>query len=126
MLLCVQAATIADESSVTNVPSNSVFEYFESDEYAEYVMEKMVKKASYSIGILDVHDSEKQGEYLEYRRSIISNYDEKYKGLDKKFFDKEFFVRFAEKNNLEIVFENTQIQGYWNNKFTFDTYMYKR
>ena len=125
-LYCGEATDINENIIYDSVISNSVFEYFESDEYAEYVMEKMVKKASYSVGILDVHDSEKQKDYLEYRRSIIENYDEKYKGLDKKFFNREFFARFAEQNNLEIVYRNTQIRGYWNNRFTFDVYMYKR
>ena len=65
--------------------SNSVFSYFRDMEYAEAVLEKMLLKSRYSLGILDVHDMEKKEEFIAYRRKIIDNYDEKYKGLSKLF-----------------------------------------
>ena len=73
-----------------------------------------------------MHDAEKKDEYLQYRRSIIQNYDERYKNLDKKFFNKSFFERFAKKNQVMIEFRETNIRGYWNNEFVYDVYMYKR
>lgn len=125
-LYCGEAVDIDPDVKYDSVMSNSVFEYFESDEYAEKVMQKMLEKAEYSIGIFDVHDAEKKDEYLQYRRSIIQNYDEKYKNLDKKFFNKSFFERFAKKNQVMIEFRETNIRGYWNNEFVYDVYMYKR
>ena len=125
-LYCGEAVDIDPDVKYDSVMSNSVFEYFESDEYAEKVMQKMLEKAEYSIGILDVHDAEKKDEYLQYRRSIIQNYDERYKNLDKKFFNKSFFERFAKKNQVMIEFRETNIRGYWNNEFVYDVYMYKR
>lgn len=89
-LYCGEAVDIDPDVKYDSVMSNSVFEYFESDEYAEKVMQKMLEKAEYSIGIFDVHDAEKKDEYLQYRRSIIQNYDEKYKNLDKNFLTKAF------------------------------------
>lgn len=95
-LYCGEAVDIDPDVKYDSVMSNSVFEYFESDEY------------------------------LQYRRSIIQNYDERYKNLDKKFFNKSFFERFAKKNQVMIEFRETNIKGYWNNEFVYDVYMYKR
>lgn len=39
---------------------------------------------------------------------------------------KEFFYDWAMKNNLEIEFHNSQVEGYWNNEFVFDVYIYKK
>lgn len=78
----------------------------------------MMNKARYSIAVLDVHDNEKREQYLQYRRSIIKNYDEKYKNLKKKFFE-----NFASENQLTI--KKGNVEGYWNNQFTYDVYMYK-
>jgi hypothetical protein len=85
----------------------------------------MLQKARYSVAVLDVHDEEKQEEYVTYRRSVIENYDELYKGLTKKFFPKEFFDRYAQNNNLKIVIENSCLDGYWNQPFVYDVYLYK-
>lgn len=125
-LYCGEATALDSDIKYDSVMSNSVFEYFESDAYAEEVLEKMLVKARYSIGIFDVHDEEKKEDYLQYRRKIIKNYDERYRNLDKKFFGRNFFEQFAEKKQVEVEFRNTQIKGYWNNEFVYDVYMYKK
>lgn len=63
-----------------------------------------MRKQNTASVFFDVHDAEKKDEYLQYRRSIIQNYDERYKNLDKKFFNKSFFERFAKKNQVMIEF----------------------
>lgn len=124
-LYCGEANNINEDIMYDCIMSNSVFEYFESDEYAIDVLKKMMNKARYSIAVLDVHDNEKREQYLQYRRSIIKNYDEKYKNLKKKFFEKKFFENFASENQLTIKIKKGNVEGYWNNQFTYDVYMYK-
>lgn len=68
----------------------------------------------------------KEEEFLAYRRSHIENYDEKYKGLGKLFISRDFFTRFAERENLTITFTQTNLSGYWNNEFVFNVFMYKK
>jgi hypothetical protein len=124
-LYCDEALNLDTEIKYDAVFSTSAFEYFETDEYAATVLSKMLQKARYSVAVLDVHDEEKQEEYVTYRRSVIENYDELYKGLTKKFFPKEFFIRYAQNNNLKIVIENSCLDGYWNQPFVYDVYFYK-
>lgn len=105
--------------------SNGVFSYFSDLEYAEAVLEKMLKKSKYSLGILDIHDKEKQEEFIAYRRKIIEDYDKRYEGLDKLFYQKQFFIDFAAKHGLKIRFDQMDVTGYWNNDFAFNCYMYQ-
>lgn len=102
-----------------------VFSYFEDRVYAVKVMEKMLLKSRYSIGIVSVHDKEKEDEMMEFRRKSIPEYDKRYKNLPKLCYSKDFFRDFAQKYNLNIVFKDSNIGGYWNNKYLFDCYMYK-
>lgn len=125
-LYCEEAVNLRINIEYDSVFSTSAFEYFESDEYALSVLKKMLEKSKYSIGVLDVHDFEKKEKYIEYRRKKMKDYDELYKGLQKKFFTKDFFEDFASGNNLEIRIEKSCLDGYWNQEFVFDVYMYKR
>lgn len=76
--------------------------------------------------MLDVHDKEKQEDFVKYRRKIIPNYDTRYEGLNKMFYDKSFFAKFAEEHNLEIEFSKSDMAGYWNNDFIYNVIMHKR
>lgn len=107
------------------VLSNSVFSYFPSEEYALQVLEKMYLKARRSIGIIDVHDRDKEMEFIEYRKKMIENYEERYKGLHKLFYSREFFRNFAKNHNMKVVFKESNIPGYWNNEFIFNCYFTK-
>ena len=125
-LHCVDACDLPVEPQYDAVISASVFGYFTDEAYAETVLEKMCQKARYSIGILDVADAEKREAYLRYRRESIPNYEERYKGLPRLFFDKAFFTAFAGIHNLEIKFSPVELKNYWNSQFYFDCYLYKR
>lgn len=107
------------------VLSNSVFSYFPDLDYAYKVLEKMYQKANRSIGIIDIHDREKESEFLAYREKTVSDYKERYKGLPKLFYDRKFFEDFAAENNMDIRFGNSNMGGYWNNEFVFDCYLIK-
>lgn len=120
-----EAKNLLTEPKYDLVFSKGCFCYFESEDYVEQVMKLMLEKTNFSIGILDLFDEEKEEEFLAYRRRHIENYDEKYKGLGKLFVSRDFFVRFAERENLTITFTRTNLAGYWNNDFIFNVFMYK-
>lgn len=63
--------------------------------------------------------------HLNSIEKIVEDYEVRYKNLHKLFYSREFFYDWDEKNNLEIEFHNSQVEGYWNNEFVFDIYMYK-
>lgn len=124
-IVCDEAINLNVSPKYDAVLSNSVFSYFIDENYAMQVLEKMYLKAERSIGIIDIHDEEKKNDFLEYRRKSITDYDEKYRNLPKLFYSKDFFADFAKKHGMEIKFVNSNMDGYWNNKFVFNCYLYK-
>ena len=125
-LIVEEAVKVPVEPIFDAVFSSSVFQYFDSDEYAEAVLEIMLKKARFSLGIIDIQDKDKMEESLAYRRSVIKNYDEKYKDLGRAFYSKDFFENFAKKHDLEIVFGGYNMKGYRNGDYSYACYMYKK
>ncbi len=124
-ILCGEAINAPVEPCYDCVLANSVISYFPDTEYAAGVLEKMFAKANYSIGLIDVHDAEKKDDFLTFRKKTIENYDEKYDGLNKLFYRKEFFEDFAQKHGLKIEFSESAVENYWNNDFVFNCFMYK-
>lgn len=86
---------------------------------------KNVGKANKIVVITEIHDEEKKEEHLNFRRQCVENYDEKYKGLDKTFYTKEMFQKFAEKMGAECRIVKPGNELYWNNKYVFDCYLIK-
>lgn len=125
-LICDEAINLPTECEYDAIFSNSVFSYFPSEEYALEVLDKMLAKTRFSIGLIDVHDVEKKDEFIAYRRANVEDYDAKYKGLEKKFYSRELFIDWANKNDCEIEFFASNVAGYWNSEFVFDVYFYKR
>lgn len=125
-LICDEAINISSDVKYDAVLSNSVFSYFESYDYAQKVLETIYHKANYSIGIIDIHDADKKDAFIEYRKSIIDDYEERYKELPKFFYNKLFFLEFAEKHDMSIRFSKPNMMGYWNNDFDFDCFMIKK
>ena len=123
--ICDEAINMPVNVTYDAIVSTSVFHYFYNLEYAEIVLKKMLQKANESIGILHIHDSEKEEEFLNFRRKLTPNYDERYKGLPNLFYSKEFFKNFAEKNNLKIEFTESFLDGFWNNPYIYNCFMYK-
>lgn len=85
----------------------------------------MLEKANHSVAILDVHDLQFKEKFLEYRRSKIDNYDDRYSNTQHLFLPKNLFIEIAEKNNCSIKFSHSKLPGYWNDEFTYDVYMFK-
>lgn len=124
-LICDNAINASSEVKYDAVLSNSVFSYFEDYDYAKKVLEIMYDKANYSIGIVDIHDADKKDAFIEYRKKIIENYEERYKDLPKFFYDKTFFLEFAEQHDMSIRFSKSGMRGYWNNDYVFNCFMIK-
>lgn len=125
-LICGEAKDLPTEIKYDAVVSNSVFSYFESENYAEIVLDKMLRKSRVSIGLIDVHDISKKEAFTEYRRKVVENYDERYERLQKFFYKRVFFEEWAVKHNLEIEFDDSKVEGYWNNDFVFNVFFYKK
>ncbi len=125
-LMCGDAVSMNVAPKYDSCFSNSVFSYFTDEEYALQVLAKMYEKADYSIGILDIHDIQKQEDFIKYREAIMPDYHERYKNLPKLFYAREFFEKFAADHDMDIVFRESTMKGYWNNQFVFHCYMYKK
>lgn len=125
-LRCDEARELPVEPNYDAVISVSVFGYFTDERYAETVLEKMCQKARHSVGVLELADAEKKDAYISYRKQIIPNYEERYKGLPRQFYSKDFFEAFARKHDMDIGISPLNMRDYWNSQFYFDCYLYKR
>lgn len=121
-----EAVDLPTEIKYDAVFSAGVFIYFSDLAYVEKVLDKMVEKTNHSIGITRMHDEATKEDFFAYRREQVKNYDELYKDLPKLFISKEFLKEYAAKNNLEIKFDQHHIEGFWNEPFNFDCFMYKK
>ena len=106
--------------------SNSVFSYFPDEAFAARVLTRMLKKTAGAIGLIDIHDADKEEEFLTYRRAAIPDYDERYKGLGKLFYRRSFFEDFARAHDLRIEFPAIEMEGYWNTPFVFHVFLYRK
>ena len=105
--------------------TNGVLHYLPDLGYAEHVLLRMLEKTTGAIGLIDVHDRDREEEFHAYRRSVIPDYDARYKGLSNLFFPRSFFEDFARAHDLRIVFTPMQLRGYWNTPFVFNCFMYR-
>lgn len=120
-----EAINLPTDIKYDAVFSAGVFLYFPDLSYVEKVLDRMVVKANRSIGILRMLNAETKDAYIKYRREHTKNYDELYKDLPKIFISKDFFREYATRNNLKIKFDQCHIEGFWNEPFNFDCFMYK-
>lgn len=125
-ILCDEAINIPVLPLYDAVFSMRVFSYFDNTRYAEEVLNNMCQKAKFAVGLIDIHDAEKEDEFLKFRRKNIDNYDEKYAGLEKLFYKREFFTKIAQQNNMEIEFCCQDTKGYWNNEYGYNVFLYHK
>lgn len=95
--------------------SNSVFQYFNSHQYAINVIEKMLKIANKSIAILDINDADKK-EYAENKhRGMLSSdeYDKKYEGLEHRFYHKSWWAELSLKYDCDIIIHDQKNNELW-------------
>lgn len=119
-----EALQIACDRKYDVVISDSVFQYFQTPEYGYQVLEKMYEKAKKMLVITELHDVLMYEEHINYRKSMVENYEERYKGLEKTFYDKKVLIEFAEKKKCKYEIIKPNNEKYWNNKYVFDFYLY--
>lgn len=105
--------------------SNGVFAYFPDEEYGLSVLEKMYSKARKAVFVMEVFDKSLKMECEAYRRKMVDDYDEKYRGLGKVFYNKEMFIKFAEAHHCKITFGKVENEEYWNSKYLYNCFIYK-
>ena len=121
-----EAVNMPTDKKYDSIVANSVFSYFSDWDYAEKVLNKIVTKIDNSFALIDLHNEELKEDFLEYRRKLDPNYDERYKDLHKLFYTKAFFEKWAASHNCEVIFTNSEVKGYWNNKYVFNAFFYKK
>ncbi len=125
---CIETGEAADmmtDEKFDVVFSDAVFPYFSDEAYGEAVMEKMYEKARKAIIILEVFDKATKEECEKHRRAMLEDYDKKYAGLDKMFYDRDMFIRFAKEHGCRIEFSDVKNEQYWNSKYLFNCFLYK-
>jgi trans-aconitate methyltransferase len=125
-VLCMEAKNIDTEVKYNIVMSDSVFQYFSDASYGMEVLEKMLDKANRAVAVLEVHDLAQKEELIAYRKSMVSDYDERYRGLDKTFYSKDEMIELARRNNCEYHIVQPHNKSYWNNEYVFDFFMVKK
>ncbi len=125
-LSCGEADRLSTERTYDAVFSAGVFSYFTGTDYARRVLTRMLEKSRGALGLLEVHDIEKEDAYHAFRRASIPDYDERYKGLDKLFYPRAFFEDFARKHDLTVTFPTVDMPSYWNTPFIFNCFMYRK
>lgn len=121
---CCGADEISPTPQYDIVMSDSVFQYFESLEYAETVLRKMIEKSAKLTYLGEIHDKRMERDLLEYRRNKIVDYDIKYKGLNKLFIDREWIVDIANKYNKSVTFSEVNNPEYLNAKYEYNCFIY--
>lgn len=121
---CCSANEISVEPKYDIVIAESVFQYFESQEYAEFVLRKMINKSEKLIYLGEIHNKEKEDELMEYRRKTIENYEERYKGLKKLFLSKGWIESIAKEYGKEVLFTEVNNPEYLNGKYEFNCFIY--
>lgn len=119
-----EASRIREDDKYDIVISDSVFQYFPSEEYAGMVLRKMLSKASKLCFLGEVHDKDLEDQMLDNRRKTIKNYDELYEGLQKTFLTRGWIQNIASEYNRQVIFETKSNPEYWSSDYIFDVYIY--
>ncbi|MCM1237583.1 MAG: class I SAM-dependent methyltransferase [Ruminococcus flavefaciens] len=125
---CIETGEATDmktDEKFDAVFSDGAFPYFSDEAYGEKVLEKMYEKARKAVIILEIFDRATKEECESHRRAMLDDYDEKYAGLDKTFYDREMFQRFAREHKCRIEFADVKNDQYWNGKYLFNCFLYK-
>ena len=123
--VCCEATAADTFPKYDVVMSESVFQYFDSLDYAEKVLRKMIEKSKKLVYVGEVHDKIYEEQLMEHRRKTIDDYDIRYKGLSKLFFEKSWFEAIAGEYGRSIHFEEVNNPEYINGKYLFNCYIYE-
>ncbi len=121
---CCGAHEIDVKQQYDIVMAESVFQYFESEEYAADVLNKMIEKSRKLVYLGEIHDKESEEELMRLRKKTILDYDKKYDGLSKLFLSREFIERIAAAHGRKVFFSKVDNPYYLNGKYEFNCYIF--
>lgn len=124
-LVHADAAAIETEPRYDVVLSNGVFIYFPAADYARTVVERMIAKATRSVGIFDVNDLDRQAEALEMRRAAQQERGLDYTGLDQLFLPRDFFTSIAHDHGLTCRIDDTATTASANAAYRYHVTMHR-
>lgn len=123
---CCGADEISTKPNYDIVIAESVFQYFETQDYAEVVLKKMIQKSGKLTYLGEIHNKEYESDLMDFRRKTIKDYEERYKGLNKLFLSKEWILKIAAEYDKEVFFTEVNNPEYLNGKYEFNCYIYDR
>lgn len=123
-LRCIPADKIDPDNKYDLVMSESVFQYFESLDYAEVVLKKMLEKSNILTYLGEIHDSRFEEELIEHRRKTIEDYEKRYEGLGKLFIDRNWIIDIAKEYGKEVLFTEKDNPDYINGKYEYNCFIY--
>lgn len=122
----VEANKMSITPSADVVLSFSVFQYFPSLDYARQVVERMCRKATRAVAILDVPNLDTAEHALEDRQAAVGGaaaYAERYEGLEHLSFSKRWIETILEEEGLvDVSIGPQEIRGYQNGKHRFNAW----
>jgi hypothetical protein len=122
-----EAIRVNPDAPFDLVLSCGAFIYFESFEYAEAVLRRMLQKAIKAVGIFDVSDLALKPEAEKFRQDGMGAeaYAAAYAGLVHRYYPKSFFVDIASAAGYRLRIFPQAIDGYQNSPFRYNVIMWK-
>ena len=122
-----EAINLSESPKYDHVISNGVFHYFDLN-YAQTVINTMIKKAVKKIGIFEVPDLASKKELESIRRSTLSKkeYDKKYANLKHTYYSKDWFMEIARKYDLSVTVFDGCVPNYAQNDYRFNVILSKK
>ncbi len=112
------------------VLSNGVFIYFPNLEYAELVIQEIVRlaKPHGRAAILDLNDAAQKNRYESIKRQKLGDvqYERLYKNHRHQFYDRAWLEQIAHRYHLRCEIEDQILEGYANAEFRFNVFFQKR
>ena len=115
-----EAVKIPVKPSYDHVIAFGVFFYFANYEYAKDVLYRMIMKAKRSVSIFDIPDLSKMQACENFRRSLIPDYDEKYKGMTHLYYAKSWWIGTLNDLGLSFNIYDQAIEGYENGNYRYN------
>ena len=118
-----EATTIDEKIPYDAVISLSVFQYFETEEYARTVLDKMMKKGKIVL-LGEICDKQYEEEAERKRRETIEGYGDLYKGLNRRYYNRKFFEDAAHRENKRVEFFKSTNPLYINCEYMYNCIIY--
>lgn len=111
------------------VVSMGVFLYFDTLDYVDEVLDRMVRKARRVVAVLDLPDIATQKEAMAHRELVAGGaaaYAARYAGLEHRFYDRAWFADALRARGLvDVHVQDQAIDGYGNAPFRFNAWGFK-